>query len=245
LNEEQSVHAGQDDFVVIAESLTKSFTSGPEDVVAVDSVDLRLPRGKMIALRGSSGSGKSTLLNLLGALDRPTSGQLRVDTVNVSTLAGRGEVDYRRRKVGFVFQSFNLIPQLSALENVMLPMDFIDINSHDQADRARQLLKQVGIDLKRQFHRPAKLSGGQQQRVAIARALANDPPLILADEPTANLDNKTGRIIVELLHGLTRDGRTVVVATHDTAIAHTADLIVEMEDGRIMREHRPSKPRAD
>jgi ABC-type lipoprotein export system ATPase subunit len=222
--------------VVVAEGLTKLFTSGPEEVRAVDDISFRFPRGKMIAVRGSSGSGKSTLLNLLGALDRPTGGELLVDDVNVGALAGRSEVDYRRRKVGFVFQSFNLIPQFSALENVMLPMDFLGLDGKEQADRARRLLKQVGIDIKRHDHRPAKLSGGQQQRVAIARALANDPPLILADEPTANLDNKTGRIIVELLHGLCREGRTVIVATHDSAIAGTADHVVEMEDGKIIRE---------
>jgi ABC-type lipoprotein export system ATPase subunit len=245
MNNEEATVDSQNDFVVTMEALTKCFSSGPEEVRAVDEVSVSLPRGKMIAVRGSSGSGKSTLLNLLGALDRPTSGQLLVDEVNVSTLSGRSEVDYRRRKVGFVFQSFNLIPQLSALENVMLPMDFIDINSHDQAERARRLMRQVGIDSKREHHRPAKLSGGQQQRVAIARALANDPPLILADEPTANLDAKTGRIIVDLLHGLCQEGRTVVVATHDTAIAHTADLILEMEDGRVIREHAPNRVRGN
>jgi ABC-type lipoprotein export system ATPase subunit len=237
--------ASNGDDVVIAESLAKHFSSGPEEVLAVDNVSFRLPRGKMIALRGSSGSGKSTLLNLLGALDRPTSGELLVDNVDVGTLAGQGEVEYRRRKVGFVFQSFNLIPQYTALENVMLPMDFIEIKGTEQEERARRLLKQVGIGNERHQHRPAKLSGGQQQRVAIARALANDPPLILADEPTANLDGKTGRIIVDLLHGLCRDGRTVIVATHDTAIAHTADLILEMEDGRVIREHAPNRARSN
>jgi ABC-type lipoprotein export system ATPase subunit len=232
------------DEVVVAEALAKHFSSGPEEVRAVDEISFRFPRGKMIAVRGSSGSGKSTLLNLLGALDRPTSGELRVDGVNVSTLGGRGEVDYRRRKVGFVFQSFNLIPHFSALENVMLPMDFIGLGGREQTDRARRLLKQVGIGNERQEHRPAKLSGGQQQRVAIARALANDPPLILADEPTANLDAKTGRVIVDLLHGLCREGRTVIVATHDTAIAGSADLVLEMEDGKIIREHSGKGARA-
>jgi ABC-type lipoprotein export system ATPase subunit len=224
------------DEVVAAEALVKHFTSGPEDVKAVDGVSFRLPRGKMIALRGPSGCGKSTLLNLLGALDRPTSGSLVVDGVDVGTLAGRGEVGYRRQTVGFVFQSFNLIPQLTALENVMLPMEFGDLGRHDQAERARLLLRQVGLGNDRHSHRPAKLSGGQQQRVAIARAVANDPPIVLADEPTANLDAKTGRLIVDLLRELTRSGRTVIVATHDGAIASRADLILQMEDGRIIAQ---------
>lgn len=225
---------GTADEVVAAEALVKHFTLGGEDVRAVDGVTFRLPRGKMIALRGPSGCGKSTLLSLLGALDRPTSGSLVVDGIDVGTIGGRGEVSYRRRKVGFVFQSFNLIPQLTALENVMLPMEFGDLERREQEERARLLLRQVGLANDRHTYRPAKLSGGQQQRVAIARAVANDPPIVLADEPTANLDAKTGRLIVDLLRELTRGGRTVVVATHDGAIAGRADLMLQMEDGKIV-----------
>jgi len=203
-------------------------------VKAVDGVGFRLPRGKVVALRGPSGCGKSTLLNLIGALDRPHSGQLTVDGVDVSRLSGGGEVAYRRRKVGFVFQQFNLVPQLSAIENVTLPMEFVGGSNGASKSRARELLRRVGLAQDRHERRPAKLSGGEQQRVAIARALANEPPIILADEPTANLDSKTGRLIVELLRSLRKEYRTVIIATHDADIAAEADIILEMRDGRLV-----------
>ena len=223
-----------DDYVAIAEELTKHFKSGPAVVRAVDGVGFRLPRGKMVALRGPSGCGKSTLLNLIGALDRPDSGKLIVDGVDVSRLSGGGEVKYRRRKVGFVFQQFNLVPQLSATENVTLPMEFVGGTNGTSKSRARELLRRVGLAQDRHERRPAKLSGGEQQRVAIARALANEPPIILADEPTANLDSKTGRLIVELLRSFRKEGRTVIIATHDADIAAEADIILEMRDGRLV-----------
>jgi len=222
---------------IVATGLGKQFSSGPEDVRAVDDVSFSLPKAKLIAVKGPSGCGKSTLLNLLGALDRPSSGQLVVDGVDVGKLGGKQEVDYRRKKVGFVFQSFNLIPWLTALENVRLPMELNqDSNSQDFDKRAKELLNHVGIPNERHNHRPAKLSGGQQQRVAIARAIANDPPVILADEPTANLDQKTSRLIVDLLHGLSLEGRTVIIATHDAAISEVAQIVLEMEDGQIIRK---------
>ena len=223
-----------DDYVAIAEELTKHFKSGPAVVRAVDGVGFRLPRGKMVALRGPSGCGKSTLLNLIGALDRPDSGKLIVDGVDVSRLSGGGEVAYRRRKVGFVFQQFNLVPQLSATENVTLPMEFVGGTNGTSRVRARELLRRVGLTQDRHERRPAKLSGGEQQRVAIARALANEPPIILADEPTANLDSKTGRLIVELLRSFRKEYRTVIIATHDADIAAEADIILEMRDGRLV-----------
>ena len=223
-----------DDYVAIAEELTKHFKSGPVIVKAVDGVSFRLPRGKVVALRGPSGCGKSTLLNLIGALDRPHSGQLTVDGVDVSRLSGGGEVAYRRRKVGFVFQQFNLVPQLSAIENVTLPMEFVGGSNGASKSRARELLRRVGLAQDRHERRPAKLSGGGQQRVDIARALANEPPIILADEPTANLDSKTGRLIVELLRSLRKEYRTVIIATHDADIAAEADIILEMRDGRLV-----------
>ncbi len=221
--------------IAVAESLTKHFKSGPVTVKAVDGVSFRLPRGKIVALRGPSGCGKSTLLNLIGALDRPDSGQLNVDGVDVSRLSGGGEVEYRRRKVGFVFQQFNLVPELSAIENVTLPMEFVGTGTYGASQmRARELLGRVGLAQDQHKRRPAKLSGGEQQRVAIARALANDPPIVLADEPTANLDSETGRLIVELLRTLRSENRTVIIATHDDAIAAKADLILEMRDGRLV-----------
>jgi putative ABC transport system ATP-binding protein len=225
----------KDNYIAVAEGLTKHFRSGPIVVKAVDDVSFRLPRGKIVALRGPSGCGKSTLLNLIGALDRSDSGELSVDGVDVGRLSGGGEVAYRRRKVGFVFQQFNLVPQLSALENVTLPMEFVGKGTNGASQvRARELLGRVGIAQDRHGRRPVKLSGGEQQRVAIARALANDPPIVLADEPTANLDSKTGRLIVQLLRDLRDDNRTVIIATHDEAIAARADLILEMSDGRLV-----------
>lgn len=221
--------------IAVAEGLTKHFKSGPVTVKAVDGVSFRLPRGQIVALRGPSGCGKSTLLNLIGALDRPDSGLLNVDGVDVSRLSGGGEVAYRRRKVGFVFQQFNLVPQLSAIENVTLPMEFLGKGTNGASlMRARELLERVGLTRDRHDRRPAKLSGGEQQRVAIARALANDPPIVLADEPTANLDSETGRLIVELLRTLRTENRTVIIATHDDAIAAKADIILEMRDGRLI-----------
>jgi putative ABC transport system ATP-binding protein len=221
--------------VVTVEGLVKRFVgSGSNTVAAVDGVSFRLPRGKMVAVKGPSGCGKTTLLNLIGALDKPTAGTIVVDDIKVSEIRGRDEIEYRLKKVGFVFQYYYLIPNLTALENVMLPMDLSGLKRNEQETRARQLLERVGLGASQHARRPAKLSGGEQQRVAIARALANAPAIILADEPTGNLDSKTGRRIVELLHSLTREGRTVVVATHDADIAARADTILEMNDGKIV-----------
>jgi putative ABC transport system ATP-binding protein len=221
------------DLVAVATKLSKRFKSGSSVIQAVDEVDLSLTRGRIAALKGPSGCGKSTLLNLLGALDRPDTGRLEVDGVDVTSLRGGREVAYRRDKVGFVFQQFNLVPHLSALENVTLPMELAGAPGARARARGRELLSRVGMGPEKHGRRPAKLSGGEQQRVAIARALANDPPIILADEPTANLDSKTGRLIVELLQSLRDEDRTVIIATHDAAIAASADLVIEMNDGRI------------
>lgn len=227
--------------IVVAEGLIKHFASGESTVKAVDGVSFRLPRYTIVALQGPSGCGKSTLLNLLGALDRFDSGDLLVDGISVAKLSGSQEVLYRREKVGFVFQQFNLIPQLSALENVTLPMELAGTASNG---RASELLQRVGLAEDRHGRRPAKLSGGEQQRVAIARALANDPPLLLADEPTANLDSKTGRLIIDLLRSLRAENRSVLIATHDEAVAATADMILEMQDGKIVssRMQRKEQP---
>jgi putative ABC transport system ATP-binding protein len=220
--------------IIETKDLEKHFKSGGDKVKAVDGITIGLPRGKMIAIRGSSGSGKSTLLNLIGALDKPSSGSITVDGVDVSKMHGSAEVKYRLQKVGFVFQSYCLIPNLSALENAMMPIELLDPRDKERSEKARKLLERVGIDQTRQARRPAKLSGGEQQRVAIARALANNPPIILADEPTGNLDSKNGKRIVELLRSLTKDGKTVLIATHDADIAAGADIIIEMVDGKIV-----------
>ncbi|MBN2099015.1 MAG: ABC transporter ATP-binding protein [Dehalococcoidia bacterium] len=219
--------------MVTVDRLSKHFKSGGTTVPAVDGVSFELPRGKMIAIKGASGSGKSTLLNLIGALDKPTSGTITVDGMDISRIHGGGEVKYRLGKVGFVFQSYYLIPNMTALENVMLPMELNGTKMKDRQAKARDLLKRVGIGESLQARRPTRLSGGEQQRVAIARALANDPSIILGDEPTGNLDSKTGKRIVELLYSLTKDGKTVIVATHATEIATRADMVLEMEDGKV------------
>jgi ABC-type lipoprotein export system ATPase subunit len=221
--------------LAVAEDLVKHFKTDAITVKAVDGVSFSLPGAKMIALQGPSGCGKSTLLNLMGALDKPDSGSLRVGGTDVANLSGHEEVLYRRRKVGFVFQMFNLVPQLSALENVMLPME-LNGGATSSVMRARSaaLLRRVDLPADREDRHPSKLSGGEQQRVAIARALANDAPLILADEPTANLDSKTGALIVQLLRSLREEAHTVVIATHDDTIAREADLVIEMRDGKLV-----------
>jgi putative ABC transport system ATP-binding protein len=226
------------EMVIVVDGLVKQFsTSEFTTVAAVNGVSFSLPREKMIAIKGPSGCGKTTLLNLLGALDKPTAGNIVVDGIKVSELYGPSEAEYRLRKVGFVFQYYYLIPSLTALENVMLPMDLRGVKRKVQEAGARQLLERMGIDASRQARRPTRLSGGEQQRVAIARALANGPAVILADEPTGNLDSKTSTRIVELLHSLTtQEGRTVIVATHDADIAARADMVLEMKDGKVISQ---------
>ena len=233
MNSNETVKQTEGNIIEI-KGLEKHFRSGGNDVKAVDGVTIGFPKGKMIALRGSSGSGKTTLLNLIGALDRPTSGSIIVDGIDVSKVNGNAEVKYRLQKVGFVFQSYCLIPNLSALENAMMPIELLNPKDKERVEKAQKLLERVGIDQTRQVRRPAKLSGGEQQRVAIARALANDPPIILADEPTGNLDSKNGKRIVEVLRSLTKDGKTVLIATHDADVAACANIKIEMVDGKIV-----------
>ena len=221
--------------LIIAEGLSKHFTQGGELIKAVDRVSFKIAPRQLVAITGPSGCGKTTLLYLLGSLEKPTSGKLLIDGIDVFALKGHKENDFRSTKVGFVFQSYNLIPNLSAVENVALAMEVSGkYKWRERTDRAHDLLEQVGLEERRHAHRPGKLSGGQQQRVAIARALANDPSVILADEPTGNLDSKTGRRIVELLQQLAHQGRTVIVVTHDRSIARLADRRMELEDGRII-----------
>jgi ABC-type lipoprotein export system ATPase subunit len=240
-NEEQQLSSGEPDVekkeaqpTIIAEGLSKHFRHRGELIKAVDDVSFTFTEGQFITIMGPSGCGKSTLLYLLGGLDKPTDGELLVDGVEVRGLSGRQEYLFRRQKVGFVFQSFHLVPNLTALENVMLPMELAGGKSRaSMKERAHDLLLQVGIDENRLHHRPGRLSGGQQQRVAIARALANDPKVILADEPTGNLDSRNGKRIIELLKRLAEQGRTVIVVTHDRSISGIADVRMELEDGQI------------
>jgi putative ABC transport system ATP-binding protein len=215
--------------------VTKSFRSGDAAVTAVNGVTMTVADGEFVAVAGRSGSGKTTLMSLVGALEPPTSGMIFVDGQDITQL-GPGElVHYRGRKIGFVFQSYNLVPNLTATENVMLPMEFIGVGKAERKARAAQLLEQVELTGARQQRKPGRLSGGEQQRVAIARALANKPSIILADEPAGNLDRQTSSTIIELLRGLSRsEGTTVIVVTHDAAVADQADRVLRLEDGRLL-----------
>ncbi len=217
-------------------SLNKTFKSPAGDVTAVRDVSFSTKPGEMVAIVGASGSGKSSLLSLLGLLESPDNGSIKVDDMELAGLDAKGRTAYRARKVGFVFQQFNLIPNLSALENVMLPLEFAGWSVSERKTRAREVLNTVGLGEDKVLRRPAKLSGGEQQRVAIARALVTNPELILADEPTGNLDRKTGeRIIALLREAAGQEKRTVVVVTHDEKIAKEADRRLEIEDG-VLRE---------
>ncbi len=216
------------------EDLTKSFATGGGVVTAVDGVSFQAQAGEMVAIVGASGSGKSTLLSLLGLLDAPDSGSIELDGVELAGLDAAGRTQYRATTVGFVFQQFNLIPNLSALQNVELALEFAGAPREQRQARAREMLTMVGLEAQKHDRRPAKLSGGEQQRVAIARAFSNRPHLILADEPTGSLDRKTGQKIVALLRSAaTSERATVLVVTHDEKVAAEADRRFEIEDGRL------------
>lgn len=225
--------------------LTKIYGEGDARVVALREVDLRVRRGEFVAIMGPSGSGKSTLMNILGCLDRATSGLYMLDGEDVSRLSKEQLAGVRNRKIGFVFQSFNLLPRLTALKNVTLPMMYNGFQYLDPAvveARAASVLRSVGLG-DRLHHTPAKLSGGQQQRVAIARALINEPSIIMADEPTGNLDSRSSEEIMGILHRLHNDGATIVMVTHEAERAAHAQRIIEVLDGRILAEQAaPSTP---
>lgn len=221
--------------MLTVEHLRKSFISGNTRVNAVNDVSFNLETGTFAAIVGKSGSGKSTLLALLGALDRPTTGKITVDDVDITKLGDHQLTSYRRGDIGFVFQQYNLVPNLSALENVMLPMEFARVAASARRLRAAELLEQVGLDASKHIRKPARLSGGEQQRVAIARALANKPKLILADEPTGNLDTQTGEQVFALLHDLARTQHvTIIVVTHDLSIAGKCDQVLAIKDGKLV-----------
>jgi putative ABC transport system ATP-binding protein len=204
-------------------------------VLAVDDVSFEVPDGCFASVIGQSGSGKTTLLSLMGALDKPSRGSIEVGSQDVTKLRDHALIKYRGKTIGFVFQSCNLIPNLTALENVMLAMEFAGVAKNTRKKRASELLSQVGLDEAKQNRKPGRLSGGEQQRVAIARALANQPKLILADEPTGNLDSETGKKIFDLLHSLTRlFNTTIVVVTHDLSIAGKTDKTFQLRDGKLV-----------
>jgi putative ABC transport system ATP-binding protein len=223
--------------VVRLEGVSKTYRMGAVDVHALRDVSLDLARGEMVAIMGASGSGKSTTLNVIGTLDRPTHGRYMLDDEPVEGLDEEALSDLRNKKIGFVFQSFHLLPRLTALANVELPMIYAGVGKRERRDRARAALARVGLDA-REEHRPNELSGGQQQRVAIARAIVNDPLLLLADEPTGALDSATTKQVMELFGTLHAQGITVVLVTHDAQIAAWAPRVVTFADGNIVSDRR-------
>ena len=223
------------DWVIDTKDLKKIYKMGSVEVQALAGVSFTIQRGEVVAIMGPSGSGKTTLMNLLGCLDRPTSGSYLLDGEQVSHLNSDQLASIRSRKVGFVFQSFNLLPRATALSNVELPMRYAGV-SHGRNDRAKQALTSVGL-ADRMYHKPTEMSGGQQQRVAIARALVNDPAILMADEPTGNLDSKSGKEIIDLILKLNRDrGTTILVVTHDPRIAEQTRRILLLKDGLLEGE---------
>ena len=219
--------------IVRVVGVTRAFRMGKIDVQALKGVDLTIEAGEYLSIMGPSGSGKSTLFNMIGGLDKPTTGKVFIDEVDISQLDAYELAWLRNRKIGYIFQTFNLIPVMSALENVTLPMIFSGMASDTASDKGIELLKLVGLGDRFQ-HKPPELSGGQQQRVAIARALANDPAIILADEPTGNLDSSTGEEIITLLQMLSRERQvTIISATHDYKMLNVSDRFVWIRDGRI------------
>ena len=219
-------------FIVDLSDIWKTYRMGNIQVHALRGVSLGIEQGEMLAIMGPSGSGKSTLLNLLGCLDRPTSGRYVLDSGDVSELDDDKLSEVRASKIGFIFQSYNLIPQLNVVENIEVPLYYQGLSEKESYERAVALARQVGLE-DRLNHLPTELSGGQQQRVSIARALANQPAIILADEPTGNLDTQTGTEILSLLKSLNKEGATIVLVTHDEAIAAISDRTVRLVDGKV------------
>jgi putative ABC transport system ATP-binding protein len=218
--------------MIRTENICKSYWMGKNELKVLKNVSFEIKQKEFVSIAGPSGSGKSTLMNIIGCLDIPTSGKYYLDGIDVSKMVASEQAEIRNKKIGFVFQSFNLLPKLTALENVMLPLIYRRVSEKEQRERARMALERVGLD-DRRLHRPNELSGGQQQRVAIARAIAGNPPIILADEPTGNLDSRSGIEIMEILKNLNSKGTTLIMITHDEKNAQESDRIVTIMDGII------------
>lgn len=223
--------------IIEMKNIIKSFYIGtPNQLDILKSIDINVKEGEFVSIVGSSGSGKSTLMNIIGALDRPTSGEYILDNINVNGISDNSLSEIRNKKIGFVFQTYNLIPSSSALKNVELPMLYYGMNRKERKERAESLLELVGMK-DRMSHRPNELSGGQKQRVAIARSLANDPSIILADEPTGALDSSTGRLVMDLFHKVhEQEGKTIVFITHNSELAQETQRIITLKDGEIIGE---------
>jgi putative ABC transport system ATP-binding protein len=228
--------------VIVTEGLTKDYRLGPHVVHALRGVSVSVARGEFLAVMGPSGSGKSTFMNVLGCLDTPTEGKYLIEGEDVAGLGRDALAGIRSRKIGFVFQTFNLLARTSALENVELPLLYSKLPARERRLRARKRLADVGL-ANREHHHPSQLSGGQQQRVAIARALVNEPTVILADEPTGALDTRTSLEIMALLQNLNREGMTIVVVTHEPDVAAHAGRVLTFRDGRVIHDERNAEPR--
>lgn len=222
--------------LVTVKDICKIYNPGENEVRALDNVSLSIDKGEYVAIIGQSGSGKSTLMNMLGCLDTPTSGEYYLNGSDVSALSDDELSDIRNKEIGFIFQGFNLIANLTAIENVELPLIYRGVSKKERNDLAVEALKMVGLS-HRMDHKPSEMSGGQQQRVAIARAIAAKPPVILADEPTGNLDSASSKEIIAILKGLHRDGRTVILITHDNEIADQAKRVIRIIDGKIEKDY--------
>lgn len=218
------------------ETMKKIYNPGENEVRALDGIDLDIEKGDLVAIVGHSGSGKSTLMNMLGCLDTPTSGKYVLDGQDVASMTDNQLADVRNKEIGFIFQGFNLISNLDAVENVELPLVYRGVSKNERKQLAMEALKSVGLE-DRMKHKPNEMSGGQQQRVAVARAVAAKPPIILADEPTGNLDTKSTQEIMEILKELHRSGRTVIIITHDEEIASQAHRVIRILDGRIEEDY--------
>ncbi|MEM5812758.1 MAG: ABC transporter ATP-binding protein [Candidatus Aenigmatarchaeota archaeon] len=222
--------------IVELENVKKIYKLGDVDVYAIKGISLKIYDGEFLAIVGKSGSGKSTCLNLIGCLDKPTSGRIKILGKDISQFSENELAKIRGKTIGFVFQMFNLIPTLNTIENIMLPMIFQGVKKEERMKKVKEIIKLVGLE-NRMFHKPNELSGGERQRVAIARALVNEPKIILADEPTGNLDSKNGKMIIDLLIKINKErGTTLVVVTHDIELASLAERIIKLEDGRIVEE---------
>jgi len=220
--------------VLKLENVTKQYGSGGSTVTALNNINFTVHKGELTSVLGPSGSGKSTLLHIMGLLDRPTSGKVYIEGIDTTTISKTEQAQLRGRKIGFVFQAFNLIPSLTALENVELPLIISNIPKATRREKATELLKRLNLS-HRLEHRPSQLSGGERQRVAIARALINDPEIILADEPTGNLDSKSGLEVLEILHNLHMEGITIIIITHEEGVVRITEKVVRIKDGKLVK----------